>query len=566
MPNELASRRTVPQGTDQAPFSLHWQLISKAGLIQLKCDINFWKAQHQRSVQREEHLKQQVAHLEAKVRDLSQRLFGKKSERGVTSIDKTTDASSQPQGVRGRRQGSPGHGRTKRPNLPAVEELRDVEQPDCCCSQCGLPYADFPGTEDSEIFEVEVRAYKRLIKRKRYKKSCACPMSKTDPGIITAPVAPKIIPRSPYGNSIWVQALLGKFLYAQPLNRILQDMKGIGLPIAQGTLTGGMKKIIPLFEPVYQALHAQQMREKLFHNDESRWEVFEPVEGKVGHRWYLWVTRSASVIYYKMDPGRSAAVPIAHFKGIKGAYIIVVCDRYSAYKKLARLNAAIILAFCWAHVRRDFLELARSYPALNSWGLDWVESIGLLYAYNKKRLALWDCDLPLKQQSVSFYRAQSALEEQLQKMSQLRDRLLEADKEASDTDDQQHRLDCDQRKVLRSLANHWQGLTVFVNHPEVPLDNNSAEQAIRGPVTGRKNYYGSGSIWSAKLTSMLFSIFQTLGLWHINHRRWLLNYLEACANNGGKAPADVTAFLPWKMDAAQLQQLALPPAAGFDTS
>ncbi len=61
-------------------------------------------------------------------------------------------------------------------------------------------------------------------------------------------------------------------------------MEGIGLPIAQGTLTGGMQKLIPLFEPVYQALHAQQMHETLFHNDESRWEVFEPVEGKVGHR------------------------------------------------------------------------------------------------------------------------------------------------------------------------------------------------------------------------------------------------------------------------------------------
>jgi len=337
MSNELASRPIVYREPDQAPFSLQWQLISKADLIQFKCSIKFWQAQHQRSVQREEHLKHQVAHLEAQVRDLKQRLFGKKSERGVTSRDKTTAILNQPKGVRGQRKGSPGHGRTERPNLPAVEEMRDVEKSACCCSQCGLPYDAFPGTEDSEIFEVEVRAYKRLIKRKRYKNSCACPVSKAAPGIITAPVAPKIIPRSPYGNSIWVQALLGKFLYAQPLNRILQDMKGIGLPIAQGTLTGGMKKLIPLFEPVHQALHAQQMRERLFHNDESRWEVFEPVEGKVGHRWYLWVTRSASVIYYKMDPGRSASVPIAYFKGLECTCVIVVCDRYSAYKKLARL-------------------------------------------------------------------------------------------------------------------------------------------------------------------------------------------------------------------------------------
>ena len=45
---------------------------------------------------------------------------------------------------------------------------------------------------------------------------------------------------------------------------------------------------------------------------------------------------------------------MAHFSGLEATKVIVVCDRYSAYKKLARLNAAIILAFCWAHVRRDF--------------------------------------------------------------------------------------------------------------------------------------------------------------------------------------------------------------------
>ncbi len=165
--------------------------------------------------------------MEAKVRDLNQRLFGKKSERGVTSIDKTTVTSNQLRAVRGRRKGSPGHGRTERPNLPAVEELRDVEQSACCCSQCGLPYDVFPGTEDSSVFEVEVRAYKRLIKRKRYKRACSCPSSKASPGMITAPVAPRIIPRSPYGNSIWVQALLGKFLYAQPLCYVPPYMRGI---------------------------------------------------------------------------------------------------------------------------------------------------------------------------------------------------------------------------------------------------------------------------------------------------------------------------------------------------
>ena len=49
-------------------------------------------------------------------------------------------------------------------------------------------------------------------------------------------------------------------------------------------------------------LHQQQMSEDLIHNDETRWEVFVEVEGKVGHRWYLWLSRSQSVIYFILDP------------------------------------------------------------------------------------------------------------------------------------------------------------------------------------------------------------------------------------------------------------------------
>lgn len=82
------------------------------------------------------------------------------------------------------------------------------------------------------------------------------------------------------------------------------------------------------------------------------------------------------------------------------------------------------------------------------------------------------------------------------------------------------------------------------------MDNNSAERAIRNPVLGRKNYYGSGSIWSAELAAMMFSQLQTIELWQLNPRHWLQDYLTACAKLGGIAPADLTPFLPWSMSEA----------------
>jgi transposase len=72
------------------------------------------------------------------------------------------------------------------------------------------------------------------------------------------------------------------------------------------------------------------------------------------------------------------------------------------------------------------------------------------------------------------------------------------------------------KSILTSLHNHWDGLTVFVDHPHIPMDNNESERKMRNAAIGRKNYYGSGCIWSAHFTAKLFSIFQTLLKWKIN--------------------------------------------------
>src|SRR5204863_7044729 len=123
------------------------------------------------------------------------------------------------------------------------------------------------------------------------------------------------------------------------------------------------------------------------------------------------------------------------------------------------------------------------------------------------------------------------------------------------------------RRVLESLGAHWTGLTVFVEHPEVPMDHNTAERTQRGPVVGRKNYYGSGAVWAGRLAAMLFSLLQTLCLWRLNPRPWLTAYLTACAEAGGEVPEDVERFLPWNLSAADRRRWSLAGvAAGADTS
>ena len=115
------------------------------------------------------------------------------------------------------------------------------------------------------------------------------------------------------------------------------------------------------------------------------------------------------------------------------------------------------------------------------------------------------------------------------------------------------------RKVLVSLQEHWTGLTRFVDDLRIPLDNNASERQARGPALGRKNYYGSGALWSGRLAAALFSLLASLSLAKLNIRKWLTWYPQSCVANGGQAPGDLAAFLPWTMSSEKCRELALDP-------
>ncbi len=543
-PSQYTSTDQPDSRTKKTPFAQSYVYLTKQQHIQLKRDIRYWQSQHERAIAREAELKQQLENAEARIRDLTQRLYGKHTEKG-SSPSEAQVGEPKPKLPRGQVRGRKGHGRTNRPHLPAIEELHVLPPDQRACPHCNAAFGLFPGTEDSVIIEVSVKAYTRKIKRQRYKKTCQCPGV---PGLITAPPAPRLIPKSSLGVSIWVEALLGKYLRSTPTNRLCADLKSLGAPIAMGTLTGGLKKLAPLFEPLIAALLDKHLTEKRFNGDETGWKVFEEIAGKIGYHWYLWMTRSASVVYFWMAPGRGADVIKKHMTGLNlETLIIFVCDRYKAYQCWAKDFPMILLAFCWAHVRRDFLDAARAWPKLAEWMHVWVEAIGLLYHLNAQRLEVWDETLPLASQSPSFQARHLDLANALTAMSTKRDLAL--------ADPKLHHI---QKKVLSSLSNHWSGLTVFFDHPETQMDNNTAETSIRNSATGRKNYYGSGAVWSAHFAAMMFSLLQTVILWGLNPRHWLHAYLAACAENGGKAPTDLTPFLPWIMDEARRQELTQP--------
>ena len=384
-----------------------------------------------RAVAREALLKQELAQLQAKLRLREQQLFGRKAETKA-STETTADAPRSPR-PRGQQPGRPGPKRRDYSHLPAVEHLVELPAEAQRCSDCGCPFASFPGTEEATVLEIDVRAHRRIYHRRRYRPTCSCG---THPGIVTAPPPAKVIPKSLLGVSVWVTVLLDKFLFQRPTYRLLEDLRTQGLDLSQGTITDGLQRLLPLFEPLYACLVERSRRQTLWHADETRWLVFVTVEGKVGHRWYLWVFHAAEVVVFVLDPGRSHEVPEAHFDSVEEGILVV--DRYAAYQAMQWVkDGKIVLAFCWAHVRRDFLGVARSWPDQESWALDWVERIGALYACNDRRL-----EAP--REAPQFTACDQELRRDVAAMARQRDQEL--------ADPGVHPA---RRKVLESQREHW---------------------------------------------------------------------------------------------------------------
>jgi transposase len=497
----------------------------KAQSHQHFCDAQYWRAMHQQALERIAQRDEEIDRLKGEVRGLRQQLFGRKTEQGKTDQGPPGEEKPRRGRRRGQQRGHAGHGRRNHSHLPAVITPVDLPADHRCCPQCHQPYAEFPGEEDSESYEIHVRAHRRVIRRKRYRRTCSCPGV---PGIIAAPAPPRLFAKGKVGISVWVMVLLDKYQFYRPTHRLLEDLKTYGLDLPAGTLTDGLKRFPPLLQPIYAGIVAESRHGVLWSADETRWMVFVQIEQKSSYRWYLWAFQSATAIAFELDPSRSHRVPDGHFQGVEGGILLV--DRYSGYKAMDLVkDGTILLAFCWAHVRRDFLRVGKNWPKLAAWALEWLLDIRALYHLNRQRL---QC-----RQDPAGFAAQDR---------KLRDAVAAM---ATNRDEQLGRKDLPPacRKTLKSLSEHWPGLTLFVEHPDVPMDNNRTERTQRGPVVGRKNYYGSGSSWSGKLAAMLFSLFATLNLYGINPRQWLTAYLEACVASGGKAPQNAADFLPWNM-------------------
>jgi transposase len=501
----------------------------------LKQQVGFWRSMHSGALERLEAAKEERDQLAGENLQLKADLFGRRSEKS-SAADRSNDLedpqANRPVRRRGQQPQRPGPKRRDYSHLPIREELIELPEDQRRCSCCGQEWAAC-GTEDSEQIEIETQVYRRVIRRRRYRRTCDC----SGPLTRTAPTPAKLIPKSLFGTSVWVEILLDKFATHRPTQRLLKAWELLDFDVAAGTITEGLHRLTPLFAGLYEIIRQRNGLSPVVQADETRWKVFEIVDGKTGHTWWLWVFIGKDTIVYLLDMSRSSDTPEDHLGETIGKLVV---DRYSAYKALQAVkDGRLILAFCWAHVRRDFVRVGKGWPERKDWALAWLRRIRALYTLNRQRLA-----------APTDSGRQMALRDAVAAMQRQYQAELAADSS----------IGIPARKVLVSLDEHWQGLTHFVDDPRIPMDNNLSERSLRGAALGRKNYYGSVSQWSGQLAAMMFTLLATLPMWGINPRRWLAWYLESCAQAGGEAPANVASFLPWNITPEKLQELRQDPA------
>ena len=481
---------------------------------------------------RNARLEVRIAKLRSSRAVLSKALYGGRSEK---------QHRPRSERKRGQQRGAPGHGRTQRPTLEEKEERREPPRDALVCSCCGEPYVA-NGEKSASLIEIAVKAHIRRIVRPRWRRGCGCASSPLE---VTAPPPARLFPGTPYGTSVWARILFERFACQRPLRRVAAWMTDQGLAISPGTLANSSKRFAPLFEPLARAILEHQNQMAVRHGDETGWRIQSLSETGRSQRAWLWISVSADAVYFVVDPSRSAEVAMKLFGSAKGV-VFLVCDRYVAYVRMAReLDGKVILCWCWVHQRRDFIVCAAGQAKLTPWCEAWVERFASICRLNKERLKHYDPGL--ERQTPAFDAAQDQLKKAVDEL------FAQGEAELAGLPDKAR-----QGKALRSLLKHREGLSVFVDNPQVPMDNNVAERAFRSAVIGRRLCFGSDSRDGADFTAVMYSVVGTLALNGIDVLRWLEAWLEACAKNGGKPPADLSPWLPWSMSEERRREFMAP--------
>lgn len=456
-------------------------------------------AEHQAELQR---MEQELRLLKEQLERRLKALYGRKSERRSTDQTSTETTTTPKTEQKTPKKPRKGHGPTSQPKLARDTIVHELVGDALQCDHCGGTLEPLGHeAEEAELISLEER---RLVLERhlRTKYQCSC----CHTGVKTSPGPVKLIPGGRYSLGFAVEVAWQKYLAHMPLDRQAQMMRHEGLSVTTATLFDQVDALATTLTPTYLAIWKAIQVEAVLRADETPWAVLSNGHNP-NERFYAWVAVGSSYVAYRLLDTRSkegAAAILGEFAGT------LMVDGLTSYPAAARTEEGagprFKVANCMAHARRKFVECEAHYPVESKFA---VELFGKLYMIEREGKQP-GADLgklrreqsrPLVDELFAWAKAQ-----------QQAPGLLPSSGLA---------------KALFYLVNHEPGLRVFLDDPAVPIDNNESERAIRGPVLGRKNHYGSRSRRGTETAAILYTLVESAKRIGVSPRA----YLEAAAEH-----------------------------------
>jgi transposase len=382
------------------------------------------------------------------------------------------------------------------PVVVPSSELSELEQDEivhyitsynesCSCPKCGeAGLAEMKGQfeESNEIDVIERTYVQRKHKRQKYR----CKACET---ITTAKGQEKLRPGTKYSIDFAVNIAVDKFSYHLPLERIERQMQEKGLKVDSKQLYSLTEMLYLNLEPIAEKIRQEIHNYGYIHIDETRGKIL-----KTNTNGYIWAICNKFGAYFQYETTRSGAVAEEMLEGFSGT---IINDGFSGYNRFTKnKESKIKVTNCWAHARRKFFECKENYPA----AIEMLELIKNLY--------------DVEHDAGNF--------EELARLRKERSSpIIDEIQEWLHSHEPDYLPRSGLGKAIRYTHSLWKGLTHFLEDPQIPLDNNTAERALRNPVKGRDNYNGYMSINGADTAMFFYTIVETCKLLRLNPRPYL---------------------------------------------
>jgi transposase len=465
--------------------------------------------------------------LQAIIDALMRHRFGRKSEQldadqFELALEEVEAALSQAELARNKASKAPSERprKTNRGSLPAhlerIEQIVDVEEKACPC--CGGALHQI-GEDVAERLDVVPTTFRVLVTRRpRYGcRSC-------ENAVVQAPAPARIVEGGIPTEALIAQVLVSKYADHLPLYRQAQIYARQGIQLDRSTLADWVGRAAWYLRPLRDHILERLRRSERLFADETTAPVLEPGrrKTKTGQIWAYacddrpWGVSDPPMVAYVYAADRKTERPEAHLQGFAG---ILQVDGYGAYAALARRHQQIRLAFCWAHVRRKFYELAEGSPVAT----DVLRRIASLYAIEDEIRGL-SAD---ERRNARDQRSRPIVDD-LYRFLEARGRQVSAKSRLGE--------------AIRYTLPRWDGLIRFLDDGRIDLDNNAVERAIRPLALNRKNALFAGSDEGGDNWAVIATLIENCKLTGINPHTWLTATLTSLAN--GHPASRIDELLP----------------------